>query len=81
MGHTRDQSSTLVDETVTQEWREPRLPTAFSHSHEKHEAGLRALPWLEVDFKSQSGRMVELPTRETIPIAAEEQLIVELYSK
>ena len=39
------------------------------------------LPWLEVDFKSQSGRMVELPTRETIPIAAEEQLIVELYSK
>ena len=39
------------------------------------------LPWLEVDFKSQSGSMVELPTRETIPIAAEEQLIVELYSK
>ena len=39
------------------------------------------LPWLEVDFKSQSGSMVELPSRETIPIAAEEQLIVELYSK
>ena len=39
------------------------------------------LPWLEVDFKSQSGSMVEMPTRETIPIAAEEQLIVELYSK
>ena len=39
------------------------------------------VPWLEVDFKSMTGRMVELPTRETIPIAAEEQLIVELYSK
>ena len=39
------------------------------------------LPWLEVDFKSQSGSMVEMPSRETIPIAAEEQLIVELYSK
>jgi small subunit ribosomal protein S4 len=39
------------------------------------------LPWLEVDFKTQSGSMVQLPTRETIPIAAEEQLIVELYSK
>jgi small subunit ribosomal protein S4 len=39
------------------------------------------LPWLEVDFKSQSGSMTQLPTRETIPIAAEEQLIVELYSK
>lgn len=39
------------------------------------------LPWLEVDFKSQTGRMLELPSRDTIPIAAEEQLIVELYSK
>ncbi|HUO99908.1 MAG TPA: 30S ribosomal protein S4 [Gemmatimonadota bacterium] len=39
------------------------------------------MPWLEVDFKSMTGRMLELPTRETIPIAAEEQLIVELYSK
>ncbi|MDX1623728.1 MAG: 30S ribosomal protein S4 [Gemmatimonadota bacterium] len=39
------------------------------------------LPWLEVDFKSQTGRMLELPTRDTIPVAAEEQLIVELYSK
>lgn len=39
------------------------------------------LPWLEVDFKSQTGRMLELPTRDTIPIAAEEQLIIELYSK
>jgi small subunit ribosomal protein S4 len=38
-------------------------------------------PWLEVDFKTMSGRMLELPTRETIPIAADEQLIVELYSK
>lgn len=39
------------------------------------------LPWLDVDFKSMTGRMLELPTRDTIPIAAEEQLIVELYSK
>lgn len=39
------------------------------------------LPWLEVDFRSQTGRMIELPSRDTIPIAAEEQLIVELYSK
>jgi small subunit ribosomal protein S4 len=39
------------------------------------------VPWLEVDLKSQTGRMTDLPTRETIPIAADEQLIVELYSK
>ena len=28
-----------------------------------------------------SGKIVERPTRDVIPIAAEEQLIVELYSK
>ena len=39
------------------------------------------LPWLDVDFKSMTGRMVEMPTRETIPIAAEEQLIVEMCSR
>lgn len=39
------------------------------------------LPWLDVDFKTMSGRLTELPTRDTIPVAAEEQLIVELYSK
>ena len=39
------------------------------------------VPWLEVDLKSQTGHMTDLPTRETIPIAADEQLIVELYSK
>ena len=39
------------------------------------------LPWLNVDYKSQTGRMVEEPTRVNIPITAQEQLIVELYSK
>ncbi len=39
------------------------------------------VPWLDVNLKSQTGRMVTLPSRDTIPIAAEEQLIVELYSK
>jgi ribosomal protein S4 len=28
-----------------------------------------------------AGRLVERPTRDTIPINAQEQLIVELYSK
>src|SRR5207245_2885860 len=34
-----------------------------------------------VDTRIVLGRMTERPTREPIPIAAEEQLIVELYSK
>lgn len=37
--------------------------------------------WLTVDTGSISGKLVELPTRDTIPLAAQEQLIVELYSK
>ena len=37
--------------------------------------------WVQVDTDKAVGRMTERPTRETIPIAAQEQLIVELYSK
>jgi small subunit ribosomal protein S4 len=37
--------------------------------------------WVAVDKESFSGRMLERPTRPAIPIAAQEQLVVELYSK
>ncbi len=37
--------------------------------------------WVQVDAAKALGRMTERPTRDTIPIAAQEQLIVELYSK
>jgi len=37
--------------------------------------------WVAVDRGTMSGKIVERPTRDAIPIAAEEQLIVELYSK
>jgi small subunit ribosomal protein S4 len=37
--------------------------------------------WLAVDKQSFSGRMLERPQRASIPIAAQEQLVVELYSK
>ena len=39
------------------------------------------LSWLSVDYKSQSGKLLEVPSRDSIPITAQEQLIVELYSK
>jgi small subunit ribosomal protein S4 len=39
------------------------------------------VPWLSVDNEKAAGRLVERPTRDTIPINAQEQLIVELYSK
>jgi len=37
--------------------------------------------WLSVDTEKAAGRLLELPTREAIPVNAQEQLIVELYSK
>lgn len=37
--------------------------------------------WLAVDDGSRTGRMVERPSRADIPLAVQEQLIVELYSK
>lgn len=37
--------------------------------------------WLAVDEKSRVGRMIRRPTRQDIPLAVQEQLIVELYSK
>ena len=39
------------------------------------------LSWIAVDRESFSGRMLERPQRPSIPIAAQEQLVVELYSK
>jgi len=37
--------------------------------------------WLAVDEGSRTGRMVERPSRADIPLAVQEQLIVELYRK
>lgn len=37
--------------------------------------------WLAADRDTFTGRMLERPQREQIPIAAQEQLVVELYSK
>jgi small subunit ribosomal protein S4 len=47
------------------------------------EAATRGQPvsWLTVDGEKAAGRLLERPTREAIPINAQEQLIVELYSK
>jgi len=37
--------------------------------------------WLSIDAEKVAGRLMELPTRDAIPVNAQEQLIVELYSK
>lgn len=37
--------------------------------------------WLEFDEKAMTGRLLQFPSREQIPVPLQEQLIVELYSK
>ena len=39
------------------------------------------LDWLALDEGKRVGRMIRMPIRGDIPLAAQEQLIVELYSK
>jgi len=41
----------------------------------------KELPWLEVNKPKLAGTYIAYPTREEIPLQANEQLIVELYSK
>lgn len=40
-----------------------------------------SLSWIAVDKDTFSGRVLEVPQRQAIPLAAQEQLVVELYSK
>jgi small subunit ribosomal protein S4 len=43
--------------------------------------GAESVPWLRVSPERPSVILLEVPTRESIPIPIQEQLIVELYSK
>ena len=43
--------------------------------------GTDSVPWLQVDGNKLSATVLEIPSREGIPIPVQEQLIVELYSK
>lgn len=44
-------------------------------------SGQSRLPWLEWNPENFTGRILAIPSRENIPTAVNEQLIVELYSK
>jgi len=39
------------------------------------------LPWLNLDKASMTGTFLNTPERADIPLNANEQLVVELYSK
>ncbi|MEE9170171.1 MAG: 30S ribosomal protein S4 [bacterium] len=51
------------------------------HSSLRRTKDSRMLPWLDLDKAKLSGRFVESPKREEIPVHIDESMIVELYSK
>jgi small subunit ribosomal protein S4 len=51
------------------------------HSSMKRMKDSAMLPWLNLDKASMSGTFLTVPERADIPLNANEQLIVELYSK
>lgn len=59
--------------------RARRLPVVIEAIEDRRSRD--QLSWLGVDYDTATGRMLERPSRSDIPLAVEEQLIVELYSK
>ena len=39
------------------------------------------VPWLSVDKANLNGTVLERPTRDDIPTVADEQLVIEFYSR
>jgi small subunit ribosomal protein S4 len=66
------------DEVRIRETSKDLLPVQVSLESKTRPSTVR---WLAVDEGTRTGRMLERPTRADIPLAAQEQLIVELYSK
>jgi small subunit ribosomal protein S4 len=66
-------------DAVTVRERSRQLVTIASSLEARKGQGLPE--WLELDSGQMSGRVLNVPTRQSIPVPINEQLIVELYSK
>ncbi len=80
-GRTVDVPSYVVrpgDEVRVRESSKELLPVMASLESKTRPTTVR---WLAVDEGTRTGRMLDRPTRADIPLAVQEQLIVELYSK
>ena len=65
---------------VIQVREKSRKKEIFHASVRKVKEG-KLLPWFELDKARLSGKFLDLPKREDIPVNINENLIVELYSK
>ena len=61
--------------------REKSKKMEMIHSSMKRMKDSAMLPWLSLDKASMAGTFLNVPERADIPLNANEQLVVELYSK
>lgn len=61
--------------------REPSRKLELIHSSMKRMKDTAMFPWLTLDKATLTGTFLNIPERPDIPLNANEQLIVELYSK
>ena len=68
-----------VGDEVSVRQRSKNIPVIVQAAENRK--GQPSYPWLETDLEKLTGRFLQLPPREDIPVPIQEQLIVELYSK
>ena len=61
--------------------REKSKKLEIVHASMKRMKDTAMLPWLSLDKAAMSGTFLNVPERADIPLNADEQLVVELYSK
>ena len=61
--------------------REKSKRLSMFHEALKRVDADRMLPWLELDKANLTGKFIDRPKREDIPVNVQESMIVELYSK
>ncbi len=61
--------------------REKSKKLELIHASMKRMKDTAMLPWLSLDKASMTGTFLQIPERADVPLNANEQLIVELYSK
>ena len=76
-----DIPSFLVRAGDTVQVREKSRKLDLIHSSMKRMKDTAMLPWLSLDKATMMGTFLNVPERADIPLNADEQLIVELYSK
>jgi len=80
-GRPVDIPSYLVRPGDTIQVREKSKKMEVLHASVKRVKDTAMLPWLTLDKGTMTGTFLHVPERADIPLNADEQLIVELYSK